>query len=144
MMPRFSNEELAQRAFHRVAFVMRHMWEEKGSSDTRLLLPPLIPDELVIVGESVSGREHREHVIPRKVICDRCHEMLNAGASIDDVAAFIRNHLKIVRISEQEKQRLDSGKELNLRQKMPSDWQFESGNLYARLHKADVTIKFRE
>jgi len=29
-----SYESLVQRAFHRAAYVMHHMWEEKGSSDT--------------------------------------------------------------------------------------------------------------
>ena len=44
----FTQEELIDRAFHRAAYVMKGMWEEYGSSDTRLLMPPLIPDEYVL------------------------------------------------------------------------------------------------
>ena len=142
-MNNFSEDELIQRAFHRVATVMFGMWEEKGSSDTRLLLPPLIPHEFVTVGESVAGTEHREHVIPRNVICYRCHEMFAAGSSIEAVATFIRRHLQIVHISREEQQRLDSGKELNLRQRMPDGWSFESGKLYARLEAAKIEIQFK-
>ena len=142
-MRNFSEEDLIQRAFQRVAMVMFGMWEEKGSSDTRLLLPPLIPDEFVIVGESAAGRENREHVIPRNIICYRCHEMFSAGSSTEAVAAFIRRYLQIVHISKEEQQRLDSGKELNLRQRMPDGWSFESGNLYARLEAAKIEVKFK-
>lgn len=131
-----------QRAFHRAAYVIHHMWEEKGSSDTRLLIPPLIPDDFVIVGESIAGRDHREHVIPRKVICCRCHEMYKNGATIDEVATFIQNNLKIVYISREEQRRLDSRNELNLRQCMPIGWAFETGNIYERLNVAGVKIIF--
>lgn len=141
-MGNFTEKELIQRAFHRAATVMFGMWEEKGSSDTRLLLPPLIPDEYVTVGESIAGKEHREHVIPRNVICNRCHEMFRAGSSIEAVANFIRKHLQIVYISREEQERLDSGKELNLRQRMPDGWSFESGDLYARLNTAGIKVKF--
>lgn len=141
-MATFSKEELIQRAFHRVATIMHEMWEEKGSSDTRILLPPLIPDEFVTVGESIAGREHREHVIPRNVICYRCHEMFNAGSDVQTVAKFIREHLKIVYISRLEQQKLDSGQQMNLRQRMPDGWSFDGGDIYARLHAADIVVKF--
>lgn len=124
--------------------VMFGMWEEKGSSDTRLLLPPLIPDEYVTVGESIAGREHREHVIPRKVICEECHKLFSAGESTEAIAQFIRKHLMIVYISKQEQYRLDSGKELNLRQRMPDNWSFENGDPFARLQQAGIVIKFNK
>ena len=120
------------------------MWEEKGSSDTRLLLPPLIPDEYVMVGESTSGNDHREHVIPRNVICDRCYEMFAAGLSIETVATFIRKYLRIVRVSNEEQQRLDRQNELNLKQRMPDGWSFDSGNMYARLDAAGIRVQFRD
>lgn len=146
---KFSDEELIQRAFLRATRVMFGMWEERGSSDTRLLDPPLIPDQYVRVGESLDGAEHREHVVPRKVICDECHKMFKEGtekgievdALIKLVADLIRKHLKIIHISMKEKECLDQGKQLNLRQSMPKGWSFESGDTYARLHEAN--IKFR-
>jgi hypothetical protein len=142
-MGNFTDDELIERAFHRAATVMFGMWEETGNSDTRLLLPPLIPDKFVIVGESFNGKEHREHVIPRNVICYKCHEMFEEGLSIDDVASFIRKHLLIVFISREEQHRLDSGKELNLRQRMPDGWSFGCGNLYARFEAANIKVNFK-
>jgi hypothetical protein len=49
--PKFTREELIQRAFLRIARNVRDMWEESGSSDTRLFMEPLIPDSFVIVGQ---------------------------------------------------------------------------------------------
>lgn len=118
------------------------MWEEKGSSDTRLLLPPLIPDAFVTVGESVAGKEHREHVIPRNVICYQCHKMFEEDSSIEAVAKFIRKHLQIVYISKEEQQKLDRGNQLNLRQRMPDGWSFDNGDLYARLNAAGIKVQF--
>lgn len=141
-MKTFSEEELIQRAFLRTASVMFGMWEEKGSSDTRLLLPPLIPDSFITVGESVAGKEHREHVIPRNVICHRCHRMFEEGSSIEEVANFIRNHLQIVYISKEEQQNLDRGDRLNLRQRMPDGWSFDEDDLYARLSTAKIKVHF--
>ena len=141
-MANFSREELIDRAFLRIASIMLGMWEEKGSSDTRLLNPPLIPDEFVAVGKSVAGSEHREHVIPRNVICYQCHKMFAEGSGVEVVAPFIRKHLKIVYISREEQQKLDSGNQLNLRQSMPAGWSFEDGDIYARLNAANIKFEF--
>ncbi|MEI6708499.1 MAG: hypothetical protein WCK96_15350 [Methylococcales bacterium] len=141
MMPKFSREELIERAFLRAATVMFGMWEERGSSDTRLLIPPLIPDEFVIIGESINGREHREHIIPRVVICNQCHKMFSEGVDINTVARFIRNNLKIIYISKDEQHLLDNGKQLNLRQRMPTGWSFESGDIYVRLNTAKIEFR---
>lgn len=140
-MPKFSREELIERAFLRAATVMFGMWEERGSSDTRLLIPPLIPDEFVIIGESINGREHREHIIPRVVICNQCHKMFSEGVDINTVARFIRNNLKIIYISKDEQHLLDNGKQLNLRQRMPTGWSFESGDIYVRLNTAKIEFR---
>ena len=138
----FTHDQLVERAFLRVAHVMHGMWEEKGTSDTRLLESPLIPDEYVLIGESIQGNECREHVIPRNVICNQCHMMFSDAASVDEVAKFTRTYLKIVCISKDERHMLDHGKNLNLRQRMPDGWTFTDGDPYARLILAG--IKFRE
>lgn len=140
-MKTFSRDELIGRAFFRVAMMMHGMWEEKGSSDTRLLEDWLIPNEFVTVGESLAGTDHREHVVPRMVLCDRAHSMFKDGASIDDVADFLRRFLKVVLISRAEQKRLDNRDQLNLRQKMPEGWSFESGDLFARLVAADISFR---
>ena len=135
---KYSDAELKKRAFERVAYVMRDMWEEKGSSDTRLLIPPLIPDEYVIVGASINGKGHKEHVVPRTVICNECHIMLHDNKSLKEVAAFIQKYLKIVHITKSEKNRLDKSSELNLRQRMPEGWSFEDGDIFSRLYEAKI------
>jgi len=139
-MGNFTKKDLLQRACLRAAYVMRSMWEEKGSSDTRLLDPPIIPDELVVVGESSAGKVHREHVVPRMKICVECHNIFARGGSVKDAAEFIQHHLKIVWISREEQQRLDSARELGWRQRMPPDW-MPGGNVFARLDSAGITYR---
>lgn len=137
----YSFEELKARAFYRVAFVMHSMWQEKGSSDTRLLQAPLIPDHFVVVGVSVAGDEHREHVVPRKWICDESHKMFQEGQSIESVASFIQRHLKIVYISKKEQIHLDSRHGLNLKQRMPAGWASDRDDVFARLREANIEFK---
>lgn len=118
---------------------MRGLWEEKGSSDTRLLESFFLPDAYTVVGRShsveVGGR--REHVIPRLVIVAECHRMLERGASDAELAAFLRDHVKIVLVSEDERRRLDSRDQLRLRQCMPDGWAF-ADDPFARLVAADI------
>lgn len=137
----FTHEEKIRRAFLRVAFVMHGMWEERGTSDTRLLNPPLIPDEYVLIGRSNKGGEFREHMVPRRVICAHCHEMFRLGKSIEEVAQYIRSRLFIVKISKCERDMLDKSSGLNLRQRMPSDWCPVTGDVRARLLKANIEIE---
>lgn len=136
---RFTKAELLHRACLRAALCMRSLYEEKGASDTRLLNPPIIPDELVVVGRSRNYRApgRREHVVPRLVVTERCHEMIHAGRSDDEIAAFIASHLRIVLLTQEESRRLDLKAEINLRQAMPSDWTF-GGDLFRRLQEARI------
>jgi hypothetical protein len=80
--PKFTREELIQRAFLRISRNVHDMWEETCNSDTRLFVEPLIPDSFVIVGHSKAGGDHKEHVVPRVVIKDKCHEMFADDKSI--------------------------------------------------------------
>lgn len=135
---RFSREELLLRACERVAYVMRGMLEEKGSTDTRLFGPPLIPDELVAVGRSQDDACYREHVIPRLVICDHAENMLKHGAELSAVARFIAEHLKIVYLTKRQCELLNSKQHFNLRQRMPTGWSF-GHDPFARLQTAGIT-----
>lgn len=121
---------------------IRGLWEEKGSSDTRLLEALLLPDELTVVGCStavggVVKNARREHVVPRLVIIRKCHEMLAAGQSDEAVAKVIRDHTKIVWISKEECERLDRVAGLGLRQTMPAGWRF-GDDPFARLSAARI------
>jgi len=117
---------------------IRGLWEEKGSTDTRLLEGLTYPDEFAVVGqsESYAGTGRREHVIPRLVIIKRLHAMLCAGASDWEIAAFIRKHVKIVRVTNAEQEAMDR---VN-RQTMAEGWTFDSAP-FARLAAAGITWK---
>ena len=138
---KFTNEEMLERAFHRIAWNVRHMWEETGHSDTRLFIEPIIPDAFVIVGKSISGGEHRDHVVPRVFLCHKCHSMYEQGATVEDVAQVIRKFLKVVLISKEEKNILDKKENLNLKERMPDGWTFESGSPFERLHIANIEFE---
>jgi hypothetical protein len=137
----FDDAQLLDRACLRVAMVIRGMWEEKCSSDTRLLENLLIPDRLTVVGRSRAlkpgERYHREHVVPRLVIIKTCHQMLCDGASDAEVAGYIRDHVRIVLITEDESRRLDRLDGVGLKQVMPKGWQ-SGGDLFARLQAAAI------
>ena len=135
----FSDAELLERASLRVAMFMRGMWEEKGSSDTRLLLDPWMPDRLTIMGRSraCTGKSYREHVVPRAWIANEVHRMFQAGCTDQAVALYIRDHVKIVEITKEEADRLDRTTNFHLKTKMPDDWQ-AGGDVYARLAAAGI------
>jgi hypothetical protein len=135
----YTPEERLDRACLRVAMVIRGMWEEKGFSDTRLLEPPLLPDELTIVGKSLAydGKGHREHVVPRRVIINECHERIKNGQTDEQIAQFIRETTKIVLITKEECARLDRAANFRLKQKMPDDWKID-GDIFARLVAAEI------
>ncbi len=120
MRREYSFEERHERACLRAAMNIRGLWEEKGSSNTRLIEGLLLPDDFTVVGHSraFSGQGRREHVIPRLVVIKEVHDMLERGATDAQIAIFIRDHVKIVRISNEECSRLDRKDQLGLRQRM--------------------------
>ena len=120
---------------------MHSMWHERGHSDTRLLLPPLIPDDVVTIGKSLDGEEVKEHIIPRKVIVDQCHQIFSDGGKADDAERLILDSVRILRISRSEAQRLNRSENLNLRQSMPEGWSFETGDKFARIKLAEIEFE---
>lgn len=139
MRREYSFEERHERACLHAAMNIRGLWGEKGSSDTRLIEGLLLPDDFTVVGHSraFSGQGRREHVIPRLVVIKEVHDMLERGATDAQIAIFIRDHVKIVRISNEECSRLDRKDQLGLRQRMPTGWAF-GDDIYARLSAANI------
>jgi len=135
----YTTEERLERACLRVAMHIRGLWEEKGSSDTRLLDGLFLPDEFTVVGKShnYDGKGRREHVVPRLVIIKECHAMLERGEGDLAIAKFIRGHVRIVLISREEQERLDRREQLALKQTMPPGWTF-GDEVYARLAYAGI------
>lgn len=137
---KYSVTELMDRACYRIAWNIHHMWSETGNSDTRLFMEPLIPEKFITVGKSKRGADRKEHVVPRRALCEECHKMFAEEASIEEVAAVIKRHLKIVLISKEEQEYLDH--ELGLKQTMPSGWSFKDGNPFHRLDVANIEYEF--
>lgn len=136
-MSRFSEEQLASRAFLRLARILYEQWEEFEGGDTRLF-DWLISDKYTYVGRSEKGDEYREHLVPRALIRDICLKQFEAGESIEHVASIIRNLLKVARISRDEAHHIDV--QLGLRTSMPPDWDYRSGDYMARLRVGGVRL----
>ena len=137
---RFSKEVLLDRACYRIAWNIRHMWEETGSSDTRLFLEPMIPNNFVLVGRSAGGH-YNEHVVPRVVLCQICHEMLSqdrSDESLKRIAEVVKKHLKVVQITKEEQIRLDQHYKVS----MPPSWHYDSGDTFARLKETGIEFEF--
>ena len=100
-------------------------------------MAPIISDDFIVVGISKKGGGHKEHVIPRIMICNRCHQLFSEGKSIEEVAAVIEKYLKVVHITKKEQHRLDV--EQGLKTRMPEGWSFENeDDPYARLRAVNI------
>lgn len=95
-----------------------------------------IPDKYVPVGKVAGEGEarRREHVVPLKVLLDRCNQMLGTGASEPEVAEWLLRHLAIVEITKKQAHALDYMH--GWKTCMPPNWEFDSGCIYERLHGA--------
>lgn len=140
-MATFTEEELATRAFLRVARILFEQWEEFGGGDTRLL-DWLVDDRFTRVGRSVRGDDYREHLVPRAVIRDLCIQCFERGEPIESAAEVIRKHLKVALISREEASRLNSIP--GLRNGMPVGWDAASGDHMIRLRHAGIELRAEE
>ena len=139
MIKKYPKEELRARACYRAAWNIHHLWQERGSSDTRILDGFLTPDDLFLAGQSVNGGSYREHVVPRLVLCKKIHEIYELNSSqgaIYQAAEILQKFLKIVLITLEERDLLD--KKLGLKQAMPKGWCFEKGDTFERLKVAGI------
>ena len=120
----------------RLAQLIWDHWSFDAGMNTDLFQAPLIPDHLVIAGQSVNSGSYREHIVPRKVIRDECFKMFQQGASIEEVQSAIIANLKIVTITYAEAELINK----KFKMKMPQGWVFGKHDPFARLNK--VGIKF--
>lgn len=138
MKKNFTQAELTDRVFHRVARVVYELWEEGRGIHTRIL-DWLVADELVYVGQSVNGKGYREHLVPCVVIINHCIELFDHDTPLTEVANEIRRLLKIAHITREEAKRIDH--ELGLKTKMPPGWDIRIGDVYARLQAANIVLQ---
>lgn len=138
-----TKEEWIERSYIRLARYYRMVYEEDNGPHTRA--PDyFIPLEGIPQGESHSGTSHPEHVVPCAVIRNYCLKYFEENQkywSLDEVVKLIRKLLVIVYISEAERIMLDVGPDA-LKDRMPSEWDFDNGCIFDRLHKAKKEIKF--
>jgi hypothetical protein len=147
-MERFTEEELQKRAFYRIAWVLWHFWEEqkddpKQRADVHSrLFDTLIHRPLILIGESINGGGHYEHLVPCALLRDRAFEMFHHGNrgedAINDVAKMLERFLRVAHISREEARLLDHG--LGLKTTMPKDWDFETGSVMRRLEEAKIAL----
>lgn len=98
----------------------------------------------VPTGYGKNGGRHPEHVVPCAYLRDRCIAKLTRGASVEEVAQEIRPFLVIVLITDEECRYLDTGPAsggLGLKDTMPTNWSFETGDIFQRLHDAGIAFK---
>lgn len=149
-MERFTEKDLQQRAFYRIAWVLWHFWEEqkddpKHRADVHSrLFDTLIHRPLILIGESINGGGHFEHLVPCALLRDRAFEMFHDGNrgedAIKDVAAMLERYLRVAHITREEARLLDY--ELGLKRSMPDDWDFETGSVMRRLDEAKIVLQF--
>ena len=137
MTKTFTQEEMKLRAIRRIAEVIYGQWEEGRGMHSRIF-EVLVPDEFITKGSSVKGDGYREHVVPCSLIRNYAIKMYDEGDSVEDVAAMIEKHLRIVRISASEARYIDQV--LGLKETMPKGWEFGKGDPLARLFAGDIVL----
>ena len=147
----FSQEEKKKESFLRVANALYSHWRVTDFNDKEKLacgghsrlFEVLIPDAYIIAGESLAGREYREHVVPINLIRNHAYHMFNNGYLIEDVANMIENNLYIILITTKERDILDKSVEVGgkgWKYDMPDEWKF-GDDAFARLNQADIKFK---
>ena len=101
-------------------------------------------EEFVAIGQSqevINGAPaHPEHVVPCATLISESFRLLNEGMPKEDIAKLLSKHWKIVYISKEQANYLDTKKGLNLQHKMPVGWQFETGDSFERLNIAKIEV----
>ncbi len=112
---------------------------------SRILSHILHPEvEFVAVGRSqevVDGATpHPEHIVPCSTIIWESVRLLEEGKSQEEVARLIAKHWKIVFISKEEADFIDTKKGLNLQHTMPENWNFQTSDSFDRLKLAKIEV----
>ena len=144
---KFTPEQIKKRAYLRIAHVLYEHWEEGTGPHSRLFDILLnhfvkINKNEFIVGDSVAysaaGSGGPEHVVPCAFIIGKCLEKFEQKKSEQEVAEYIEANLKIVRVTQDERKRLDSLP--GLKAGMPDTWK-DGDDIMVRLHEAKILFK---
>ncbi|MFM0061387.1 DNA translocase FtsK [Paraburkholderia phytofirmans] len=135
-------ETIIQRSFVRlVRYLLQTRLASEGAHSR--CFEYYLAAEHVPTGYGKNGGMHPEHVVPCAFLRDRCIARLAQGASVKEVARDIRPFLVIVMITESECTYLDNGPGcggLGLKDTMPANWDFETGDIFARLRVAGIAF----
>lgn len=151
-MSRFTDEQLRQRTFERMAWVIKHIWEEQQDDPKReARMHSRFFDVLVgkprNIGTSIKGGGHKEHLVPCALLRDRAFHMFWEGRDVKkdisevekEVAQMLERFLAIADIHPTEADLLDH--KLGLKTTMPEDWNWEKGLIDARLTVAKIELE---
>lgn len=132
----FTKEEIKRRRLFRLAQLIYDHWEEGSGMDTRYFDHPFIQNEYVEFGCSPSGGTYREHAVPRAYLREQCMLLLQQGSSLEDIVRILEENLRIVRISSEEADLLNS----QFKTSMPDDWIIGEHDPLARFHRVGITV----
>ncbi len=135
-------ETIIQRSFVRLVRYLQQTRLASEGAHSRCFEYYLAAEQ-VPTGYGKNSGKHPEHVVPCAFLRDRCIARLAQGASAEEVAQEIRPFLVIVMITEAECTYLDNGPAcggLGLKDAMPANWDFETGDIFARLHVAGIAF----
>ncbi len=139
----------------RLSRVFKALWEDYKARKSRdqnektwcntELFDVFLPDKLTVIGQTQAStvpgvKRRREHLIPRLAVAERCIEMFEEGASLEEAARFLQDFLKCVLVSSDEAKRIDSP-ELGQKSQMPDssgEWWQSPNSIYHRLEKAGI------
>lgn len=133
-------EEMIKRSFLRAA---RYIHAEGASAHSRAV-EIFVPDEFVPRGFGTKGPGHREHVVPCVYLREKCLDLFAEGATIEQVAQFLRRYVVIVDITKDEQGCLDrsiANGGMGLKNSMPPGWQLDTGCIFQRLHDANIAFE---
>lgn len=138
----FDRSELKRRAFQRAALALFSFWEEQRDTYPRSaavhsrIFETLIYDEYIAMNERGENRTYREHVVPCAYIRNYAFKMFWDKRTVNDVADMIGRLLRIVYITHEEADALNS----RHRDTMPSNWNPETGSILQRLEEKNIIV----
>lgn len=133
---KFTSQQIKKRRLRRLAEIIHDHWEEGSGMDTRYFDHPFIHNNFVVAGQSTEGGEYREHVVPRVYLRDKCLEMYENGASVDDVTEVLLANLCIAMITSEQAALLNK----RFRDTMPLGWVVGKSDPFERLHTVGIEI----
>lgn len=144
-MKSFTQDDFVYRTCQTVVrHIRNHVEEGRGGIHTRLFSHILHPErDFVYLGQSAEAAAgidtHCEHVVPCAVLIAETRRLIQEDQLDDDeIAKLLQKHWKIALVTKKQARHIDF--ELGYKSKMPTGWNFETGDTLARLDKANIAL----